>query len=401
MGDMGDIATFDLDALTPEDPYTALATARAQAPVMMTASGFACALTYEACDTALRHPSFTSGLIAERYRAALPPGPAQDELAHRINFLDPSDHPRVRGLVSRVFTPGRIRALRPWIEAECERLLDAIDVSAPVDLRERFAHQLPSYVISEMLGVPLADRDQLTAWTELVTPLLGVELDPDEKAAALDASALFAAYAESLIAERRADPRDDLLSALVAAEDGDQRLSHPELLSLVVTLYSAGHRTTRDLFTNGLLALLSSGGYGEVVADPSLVPSAVEEMLRLQTPTLFVARVTAEPVELAGVALDTWTPVLVFLASANRDPARFTDPDRFDVRRDEGAALSFAFGAHHCLGASLARMEAQVMLDAIVRRWPDLALADDFAPQWWRSGPFRGLRSLSVVTGPR
>ena len=393
---MGDTATFDLDSLTPDDPYSPLAAARSSAPVMMTGSGFACALSYDACDTALRHPSFTSGLIAERYRAALPPGPAQDELAHRINFLDPPDHPRVRGLVSRVFTPGRVRELRPWIEAECERLLDAVDVTAPFDLRACFAHQLPSYVISEMLGVPLADRDQLTAWTEAVTPLLGVQLDPVEKAAALEASAQFAAYAEVLIAERRADPRDDLLSALVAAEDGDERLSHPELLSLVVTLYSAGHRTTRDLFTNGLHALLSAGAYGEVAAEPALVPSAVEEMLRLQTPTLFVARVTAEPVELAGVALPTWTPVLVFLAAANRDPARFSDPERFDVRRDEGASLSFAFGAHHCLGASLARMEAQLMLEAVTRRWPDLALADGFAPQWWRSGPFRGLGSLTV-----
>jgi len=393
---MGDTATFDLDLLTADDPHAALAAARREVPVMMTASGFACALTYDVCDTAMRHPSFTSGLIAERYRAALPPGPAQDELAHRINFLDPPDHPRVRGLVARVFTPGRVRALRPWIETEADRLLAEIADGGPVDLRARFAHQLPSYVISEMLGVPLADRDQLTAWTEAVTPLLGVEVDPVEKAAALDASAQFAGYAETLIAQRRADPQDDLLSALVAAEEGDERLSHPELLSLVVTLYSAGHRTTRDLFSNGLFALLSGDGYATVAGDPTLVASAVEEMLRVQTPTLFVARVTAEPVELGGVQLDPWTPVLVFLAAANRDPARFTDPDRFDVRRDEGAALSFAFGAHHCLGASLARMEAQVMLDAVVRRWPDLTLADGFEPAWWRSGPFRGLRALMV-----
>jgi cytochrome P450 len=171
------------------------------------------------------------------------------------------------------------------------------------------------------------------------------------------------------------------------------------VLSLVVTLYSAGHRTTRDLFTNGLFSLLQHPEqYAALVDDPSLVPGAVNEFLRFETPTLYVVRVPIFDVEIAGSPVPAFTPTLVILAAANRDPARFTDPDRFDIHRQEGAPLSFAAGPHHCLGAALARMEAEVMLTAITKRWPRLALAEP-RPKWWSSGPFRGLDQLTVRPG--
>lgn len=400
--DPDDPATFEPGQLAGlDDPYPVFEALRSTGPSLRTTSGFRVVTGYDAADGVFRDGRFRSGLIAERYRQALPPGAARDELSHRINFLDPPDHPRVRGLISRAFTPARVRDLRPWVEQKAEDLLDEIEGDAGTatdgfDIRARLAHPLPSLVISEMLGVPIADRDRLTDWTELVTPLLGVQIPPDQRALALDASEHFAEYAEALVDERRSQPGDDLLTAMAQVEDGNERLSREELLSLVVTLYSAGHRTTRDLFTNGLFTLLRHPAqYTAVRDDPSLAAGAVNEFLRFETPTLYVARIPMEDADIAGEAVAAFTPTLLMLGAANRDPAHFTVADRFDITRDEGAPLSFAFGPHHCLGASLARMEAEVMLLAVTRRWARLeTTAPD--PRWWSSGPFRGLDALTV-----
>jgi hypothetical protein len=189
-----------------------------------------------------------------------------------------------------------------------------------------------------------------------------------------------------------------LLSALLAAEDAGEHLSRVELLSLAATLYSAGHRTTRDLFANGMSILLSRPErYRTVVEGRWDVPSVVEEFLRYETPTLFVARVPLEPVAIAGATIGPFEPVLVFLAAANRDPAVFDAPDEFRPGRGGHPSLSFAYGAHYCLGASLARSEAEVMLAAIVRRWPRLSLSGDASSlRWHQRGPFRGLDELRV-----
>ena len=395
-----DPATFDPAQIAAlEDPYPVFRALHMAGASLQTASGIHCVIGYAAADEVLRDPRFRSGPIAERFRQLLPPGAARDEMSHRVNFLDPPDHPRVRNLVSHTFTPGRVRDLRPFVERRANELIDAVNLEssdATVDVRACFAHPLPSLVISEMLGVPIADRDQLTDWSEAVTPLLGVRIPEAGLERALDASARFAAYASALLDERRRRPGDDLLTAMVQVEDGHERLSREEVLSLVVTLYSAGHRTTRDLFTNGLFHLLQHREqYAALVDDPSLVPGALDEFLRFETPTLYVARVPVVDVEIAGVPVPAFTPTLVILAATSRDPARFSDPDRFDIRRQEGAALSFAAGPHHCLGASLARMEVEVMLAAITLRWPRLALAEP-RPKWWSSGPFRGLDQLRV-----
>ena len=386
-----------------DDPYPLFRALHSVGPSLKTMSGIHCVVGYAAADTVLRDSRFRSGPLAERFRQLLPAGAARDELSHRINFLDPPNHPRVRGLVSRAFTPGRVRDLHSFVARKTEELLDGIDKQPAgdetIDLRASLAHPLPSLVISEMLGVPPDDRDQLTEWTEAVTPLLGVQMPREGLERALEASERFAAYAAELLEERRRHPGNDLLTAMVQAQDGQERLSREELLSLVVTLYSAGHRTTRDLFTNGLFILLKHPEqYAAVVADQSLVPSAVNEFLRFETPTQYVARVPVVDVELAGSAIPALTPTLVILAAANRDPNQFAEPDRFDIRRNEGAPLSFAAGPHFCLGASLARMEAEVMLAAVTHRWPRLKLAEP-QPSWWSSGPFRGLTHLRVLPG--
>src|SRR5712691_8830684 len=396
-------ASFDPSQLAEmDDPYPVFDALRSAGPSLITASGFHVVTGYVAADETLRDRRFPTGPIAERFHQMLPPGAAQDELAHRINFLDAPDHSRVRSLIQRAFTPARVLAMRPWVEQKAAELLDAVEARAretgekSFDIRADLAHSLPSLVISEMLGVPISDRDQLTRWTEAVTPLLSVQMPPDQLAKALDASEHFAEYAAALIAKRRAAPGDDLLTAMLQVKDGNERLSREELLSLVVTLYSAGHRTTRDLFTNGLYTLLRHPKmYEAIVSDAARAPGAINEFLRFETPTLYVARVPTEAAEIAGVPIPAYAPIIILLAAANRDPLHFKDAGRFDIARDEGAPLSFAAGAHHCLGAALAWMEAEVMLIAVTRRWPKLALSGP-PPAWWSSGPFRGLTHLHV-----
>lgn len=379
------------------DPYPLLARIRAAEPVQRLASGFWMVTGHAAALEALRHPECRSSPIALHYLDALPPGAARDEMSHRINFLDPPDHPRVRSIVSRAFTPRRTTALRPWMASTAGALLDQLDGQDEVELLHRFAHQLPSLVISELLGVPPADRDRLTAWSDAVAPLLATSVRAEDKARAVVAAEDFHAYLGALLDERARRPGDDLLSALLAAEADGERLSRSELLSLAATLYSAGHRTTRDLFTNGMSVLLGEASRWKAVVDGAWsIAAVVEEFLRFETPTLFVARVPFSVVSIGGVEIGAFEPILVFLAAANRDPAVYEDPDVFQPGRSGPGSLSFAFGAHFCLGASLARSEAEVMLDAVRTRWPSLALAPGRELRWHQRGPFRGLDELLV-----
>jgi len=383
-----------------DDPYPLLAAVRDAAPVARLESGFWAVTGYAAALEVLRQHAFASAPIAGRYVTSLPPGAARDEMSHRINFLDPPDHTRVRGLVSKAFTPRRVADLAPWMAATAEHLLDDLGGAPQVDLLRRFAHQLPSLVISELLGVPSADRDRLTGWSDDVAPLLGLTMADADRARALVAAEAFHAYLSALLDGRRRAPGEDLLSALLAAEEHGERLQRVELLSLAATLYSAGHRTTRDLFSNGLSVLLRQpGAWEHVVAGRWSVAAVVAEFLRYETPTLFVVRVPLEATRVGGVAIGALEPVLIFLAAANRDPAVFDAPDEFRPGRGGPAALSFAHGAHFCLGASLARAEAETMLAALRHRWPKLALAADHPLRWHQRGPFRGLDELRVNLG--
>jgi hypothetical protein len=391
-------APTDLERVA--DPYPLLASVRRHGPIVRLESGAWAVTGYDAAMDVLRHRACGSSPIAARYFEALPPGAARDEMSRRINFLDPPDHTRVRGLVSRAFTPRRITDLRPWMSAMADRLLDGLDGAGEVDLLRDFAHQLPSLVISELLDVPREDRDRLTGWSDAVVPLLGVQVHAADRARALEAAEEFHAYLGALLEERRRRPGGDLLSSLLDAEENGARLERVELLSLAATLYSAGHRTTRDLFTNGMSVLLAEPErFRHVVEGRWSVPDVVEEFLRYETPTLFVARFPLEPVVIGGVDVGPFEPLLVVLAAANRDPATFDDPDAFRPGRGGPPALSFAYGAHYCLGASLARAEAEVMLEAVARRWPGLTRRADRPLRWHQRGPFRGLDELVVSPG--
>jgi cytochrome P450 len=387
------------------DPYSLLARVRAQGPVLRGPGSWIVTGHSEAM-ALLRHPAGRSGFISTLYQALLPEGAARDEMAHRINFLDPPDHTRVRKLVGKAFTPRRVEGLRPYVAALAGRLLDDVAGRDRFDLVQDFAHQVPALVISELLGAPTEDRDHLTVLADRVSALLGLgSLDEDRKQAAVAAAEEIHAWLRTLVARRREDPADDLLCALLAAEDEGERLTEPELLSLAATLYSAGHRTTRDLFCNGMATLLGHPRVMERVRDGRLAATAViEEFLRFETPTHYVARMLAEPAEIGGVTLPAGEPITVVLASANRDERLYAHADRFDPDRwladpPPASPLSFAFGPHFCIGASLARLEARVMLETLLARMPGLRLADGVDPAalpWRHTGLFRSLETLQV-----
>ena len=376
-----------------DDPFPRYAELRAEASVVALASGRSAVFGYDTAAFVLRDPRFRSGTLGALYASMLPPGALRDEMSRRINFLDPPDHPRVRGLVAKALTPRRVRDLRGWIDAAARRLVAELPIAdGTVEVMAGLAHPLPSLVISELLGVSPARRDELTALSDAITPVFGTSVSAPDRDRAVAAAEVMHGILGEEMDRRRTEPADDLLAALVAVEEDGERLSHAELMSLVATLYSAGHRTTRDLFGNGLELLVARD------ALPSASPDArlIDEITRLATPTHYVARFATEDVDVGGVPVAAGTPIMVFLAAANRDPAVYENPDAFDPDRAGPPALSFALGPHFCLGASLARVEVEAMLTALVERFPN-ATAADRPRHWHQRGPFRGLDQLTLT----
>ncbi|MCP4905245.1 MAG: cytochrome P450 [bacterium] len=387
-----------------QDPYVLFEIARRDGPVQKIGGAWLI-LGHAEATQLLRSPTTRSGFLADGYRARLPPGAAREEMSHRVNFLDPPRHARVRGLISKAFTPRRTSRLEPFIRERCRELIAPLSGEKPIDLLPAFAHEIPSLVISELLGVPLEYRDRLTHLSTRVSKLLGTGNSSQEMADAISGAEEMHATLRGIIEARRQKPEDDLLSALLAVAEGDDRLSESELLSLAATVYSAGHRTTRDLFANGMTALLPNRELMDAIRSGTPSSTAVvEEFLRFETPTHLVGRMLSEPMELAGVTIPPGEGIFVGLAAANRDPAAYPDADRFDPARwirepAPPAPLSFVMGAHFCMGASLARLEARVMLEVLLERLPELRLADE-ALHWHHTGVFRGVDALWVIPGP-
>ncbi|MBN9755244.1 MULTISPECIES: cytochrome P450 [unclassified Pseudonocardia] len=295
---------------------------------------------------------------------------ADSLVAHMLN-ADPPDHTRLRKLVGRAFTVRAIARLRPRIEQIATELADAAEQAGPeLDLLDHFAFPLPMTVISEILGVPGDRRDDFRHWSNLL-----LSSGPDEERGA--AAASMAQFLSALVAEKSAHPGDDMLSEIVrASEDGDS-LSPTEVTAMAFLLLVAGHETTVNLIGNGVLALLRDPDqHVRLRADPDRVPQAVEEFLRYDGPVnLATIRFTDEPVEYSGVRIPAGEVVLVSLIGANRDPERYPDPQRFDPDRDTSGHLAFGYGIHHCLGAPLARLEADVAFRTLLARFPDMTLA--------------------------
>src|SRR5262245_7082656 len=305
-------------------------------------------------------------------------------------FLDPPDHDRLRELLSRAFTPRQVARVRPITGEIANELADAAAEAREVDLYDAFAQRLPLQVICTLLGIPTIDHEEVGDWTAALslataTPTPAARVDADRAMQSFDD------YVGRLIAERRVRPGDDLLSALIAVEEGGDRLSKDELVAMVVQLLYAGHETTRNLIGNGLFTLLSHPAeLARLRGDASLLQGAVEEMLRYEPPILFLSRVAQEDVEIAGVQVHRGDLVHTNLASANRDPDVFADPDRFDVGRRENRHLTFGWGMHFCMGAHVARMEGRVAFETLLRRFS--ALEPVGAPPPW--APATALRTL-------
>ncbi|WP_239162978.1 cytochrome P450 [Paractinoplanes rishiriensis] len=315
--------------------------------------------------------------------------PALRQLFTSMLALNPPDHTRLRRLVSSAFTPRRVQALRPAVERMVDDLLDGLDGEA--DFIASFAFPLPVNVIGELLGVPPADRPPFQSlvrdWSQVIEVMT-----PDVLATADPAAATMREILGGLIAERRRDPRDDLLSALVATEEGGDRLTSDELVTMAALLFAAGFETTTNLLGNGLVALLEHPGQvPALAADPA---TAVEELLRYDSPVQIVGRVAWEPTTIGGAAMEPGDRVVAYLGAGNRDPERFADPDRLDLSRTDNAPLSFGGGIHYCLGAPLARLEAQVAFPALLRRFPALELAG--RPVRRDSLTIRGYTELTV-----
>jgi cytochrome P450 len=329
----------------------------------------------------LRDRRFSSSPVHQRgYRPpVLPPGDPRAGLPDNdLLTLDPPDHTRLRRLVSGAFTPKAVADLEPFVRDTAARLTAAAG-PAGFDLIETLAFPLPIAVICHLLGVPEQDQARFRGWGRDVA----ATLDPQPARAAANQSRLaeqaLAAYLRDLVAKRRAEPDDSLLSALIAVEEEGDRLTPGELVSMALLLLVAGFETTVNLIGNGTVALLREPGRGQWRAlgdDPALVPGAVEELLRYDSPVQMTSRIATEDADVGGTVIRQGTPVIVAIGGANRDPDAFGEPDRLQVSRPDAARhLSFSLGIHHCLGAPLARLEGRVALEELTRRHPGLELA--------------------------
>jgi pimeloyl-[acyl-carrier protein] synthase len=312
-------------------------------------------------------------------------------------FADPPDHTRMRRIASKAFSPRAVEDMRPRIAAIVASMLDKVAGEGGADLVEALAFPLPVTVISDLLGVPEADHEQLRAWTREAVKALDPIDDPMVLFPAAVAIREMRVYFDALVAERRRALGDDLLSALIVAEDDGDRLSHDELLGTAILLFGAGHETTVNLISGGALNLLRhSEELTRLRQEPSLISTAIEELLRFGPPVQLTARIATVDAEVAGQHIAKGREVITIIASANRDPSVFADPERMDIARAENRHLAFGGGIHHCLGAALARIEGQEALGQLIARFPGLALAESEVT-WKSTQTLRGPARLDLV----
>ena len=387
------------------DPYPAYAALRAQDPVHRSLALQAWVVTsYAEAEAVLRDPATYSSELSRatsQLGKALNQQRAASPLGHVMTVLnsDPPTHTRLRGLVNRAFTPRTVEALRSRIEAVTADLLDAVPAGQPFDLMTTLAQPLPVIVIAELLGIPPGDRGRFKAWSDEIA----ATTRPMASQAAIDgarrATTELIAYLEPIIARLRAEPREDLLSALVQVEDNGERLSHEELLAFAILLLVAGNETTTNLLGNAVQPLLRHPAQlAALRANPGLLPAAIEEALRFDGPVQALIRFARQPGMLGGRQIEVGDTVIVLIGAANRDPARFTRPEAFDITVERERHLAFGLGPHFCLGAPLARLEGEVALRVLLTRFPGLRSGGE--PRQGGTFTLRGLDVLPLDDTP-
>ncbi|OKI48953.1 hypothetical protein A6A27_36100 [Micromonospora sp. CB01531] len=308
----------------------------------------------------------------------------RDALLKSLTNSDQPDHTRLRRLVSKAFTARRVEAMRPWISRLTDELIDGFAQHDQVDLMAEFAAPLPILVITELLGIPEADRPQVRAWSRTIISRLGMPDFP------VRAATEFVEYLRDLIAQRRDDPDEGLISALIRARDENDALSANELTATIFLMIVAGHDTTLSLIGNGVYLLMQKPDRAaQLRADPSLLPAAIEEFLRLESPVPVANfRAAVNSFDIGGTRISAGDLVVISLQAANRNDSQFSDPSRFDLARTKGRHLAFGHGIHFCLGAPLARLEGELAIGTLLKRFPDLRLAVPAAELTWSQAPF-------------
>ena len=404
---MTDLATKMAEAglsspMLPEnrsDPYPTYAFIRRHEPVHHAPDGTWVLTRYDHSAAILRDPRFSSSpaKLGEDFDWSKE-SPVRQVGSNLMMFLDPPDHTRLRGLVGQAFTARRMEALQARIRQLVDDLLDDVVErgDGQIDVLGDLAYPLPTVVICEMLGVPLDDRERFKGWAAGGSRLLDGYLDQTTMTEAMVAGMELFRYMTDLVDDRRRHLGSDLLSALITAEESGDRLTHGELLTTVTLLFVAGFETTMNLVGNGTLALLRNPDQmARLRHDPALVRPGVEELMRYDGPVHITARIATTDVEIGGRAIRPGEQVVVSLAAANRDPEQFPDPDRLDVSRSPNRHLGLGAGPHFCLGAALARIEAQAAFGALLRRFPHLELATE-QPTYRDHFVIRGLTDLKV-----
>lgn len=385
-----------------ENPYPTYAKLRESSPVHWDERAKRWFITrYDDVVAATSHPGISVARIppTERLTAMglAVMEPVYALMRRQMNFIDPPNHTRIRGLVHKAFTPAAMNALRAHIQNTTDELLAPYENAHAMDVIQAIAFPLPAIVIAEILGVSPGDRDQFKKWSTDFAELVGNPMRPMERLIEIKNSSLeLLEYLRATVARLRKSPENNIMSELARVEEKGEMLTEDELLANAIFLLVAGHETTTNLIANGLLCLLREPEQMQKLReDPGLLPSAIEEFLRYEGSLQMVGRISKTEIRFGETTIGPGQVIALVLGSANRDPKIFNDPERLDIGRKENRHLAFSVGAHYCLGATLARIEGQIAIGSVLRRFPGLAL-DDAPLDWHQNLSFRGLRSLNV-----
>jgi cytochrome P450 len=381
------------------DPYPYYHRLRSVEPIHHTPFGYWVVSSYQATDALLRDPRVTSEFHRDAKWAEHRGGwdsPVVTDTRMWMLMLDGSAHRRIRGLVNPVFSAGALLRMRPRVEQLLTRFLDEMGTGEGIDMISSLALPLPVSVICGLVGLPFEDREQCRAWTEAIGHVVDPALDSATEQKMTRALVEFREYIASHLAARRRDPQDDILSRLASAEVNGGRLTDDEIIANVLLTFNAGHETTVNLLGNGMLALLRHPDQIEALrADPELIEEGINEIARYDAPVQLVARIALEDIKVDDTLIPAGSKIMLLLGAASRDPERYPDPDRLDLRRADVKPLAFGAGPHYCIGAMLGKMEGRLVFTEMLRRYRRISLADE-ALVWRPHVNFRGLSRLPL-----